>query len=160
MQNFNIVCFSRFTRSTRLQQPNSPDITTASADLHDCTSSQTIHSLTSSHLPLFTTSVQNPLMPFCCVLGKDTLWHFPLLGGLPVLNVNHISIKLQADSNILASLEAGRGNCLPYVLALSVAFLRIRRINIKIKIKKTCFHFTKIITNYQKTDWTTFKQHV
>ena len=34
-----------------------------------------------------------------------------------VLNFNHISIKLQADSNILQSLEAGRGNCLPYVLA-------------------------------------------
>ena len=63
-------------------------------------------------------SVQNPLAPFCCVLGKDTLWHFPLLGGLAVLNVNHISIKLRADSNILASPEAGWGNCLPYVLAL------------------------------------------
>ena len=24
----------------------------------------------------------NPLAPFCCVLGKDTLRHFPLLGGL------------------------------------------------------------------------------
>ena len=34
-----------------------------------------------------------------------------------VLNLNHISIKLQADSNILATPEAGRGNCLPYVLA-------------------------------------------
>ena len=34
-----------------------------------------------------------------------------------VLNYSQISIKLQADSNILASLEAGRGNCLPYVLA-------------------------------------------
>ena len=34
-----------------------------------------------------------------------------------VLNFNHISIKLQADSNILASPEAGRGNCLSYVLA-------------------------------------------
>ena len=34
-----------------------------------------------------------------------------------VLNLNYISIKLQADSNILASPEAGRGNCLPYVLA-------------------------------------------
>ena len=32
-----------------------------------------------------------------------------------VLNFNHISIKLQADNNILASLEADRGNCLPYV---------------------------------------------
>ena len=34
-----------------------------------------------------------------------------------VLNNSHISIKLQADNNILASLEAGQGNCLPYVLA-------------------------------------------
>ena len=34
-----------------------------------------------------------------------------------LLNFNHISTKLQADSNILASPEAGRGNCLPYVLA-------------------------------------------
>ena len=31
------------------------------------------------------------------------------------LNYSHISIKLQADSNILASPEAGQGNCLPYV---------------------------------------------
>ena len=34
-----------------------------------------------------------------------------------ILNYSHISIKLQADSNILASPEVGRGNCLPYVLA-------------------------------------------
>ena len=34
-----------------------------------------------------------------------------------VLNFNRISIKLQADSNILVSPEAGRGNYLPYVLA-------------------------------------------
>ena len=34
-----------------------------------------------------------------------------------VLNYSHISIKLQADSNILVSPEAGWGNCLPYVLA-------------------------------------------
>ena len=33
-----------------------------------------------------------------------------------VLNYSHISIKLQADSNILTSPEAGRSNCLPYVL--------------------------------------------
>ena len=35
-----------------------------------------------------------------------------------VLSYSHILIKLQADSNILASLEAGtcRGICLPYVL--------------------------------------------
>ena len=37
------------------QQPTLPDITTASADLHDCTSWQTIHSLTSDHLPLLIT---------------------------------------------------------------------------------------------------------
>ena len=34
-----------------------------------------------------------------------------------VLNYSHISIKLQADSNVLVSPEAGRGNCLPYALA-------------------------------------------
>ena len=34
-----------------------------------------------------------------------------------VLNYSHIFIKLQADSNILVSLKAGRVNCLPYVLA-------------------------------------------
>ena len=32
-----------------------------------------------------------------------------------VLNYSNISIKLLADSNILASPEAGRANCLPYV---------------------------------------------
>ena len=30
-------------------------------------------------------------------------------------SVSPISTKLLADSNILASPEAGRGNCLPYV---------------------------------------------
>ena len=37
------------------QQPTSQDMTTASEDLHDCTSWPTIHSLTSDHLPLHTT---------------------------------------------------------------------------------------------------------
>ena len=37
------------------QQPTSPDITTASADLHDWASWQTIHSVTSDHLPLLST---------------------------------------------------------------------------------------------------------
>ena len=60
-------------------------------------------------------SVQNPLMVFCCVFGKDTLQHIPLLGGLG--KQLKISINLQADSNILASPETGWGNCLPYVLA-------------------------------------------
>ena len=35
-----------------------------------------------------------------------------------VLNYSHISIKFQAESNILVSPEAGRGNCLPYALRL------------------------------------------
>ena len=34
-----------------------------------------------------------------------------------VLNYSNISTKLLADSNILVSPEAGRSNCLPYVLA-------------------------------------------
>ena len=63
-------------------------------------------------LMINTVSVQNPFVLFFCVLGKDTLRHFPLLGG----HGKQLSIKLQADSNILASPEAGRGNCLPYVL--------------------------------------------
>ena len=60
------------------QQSTSPDISTASADLHDCACWQTIHSLTSNHLLLLTT-----------------------------LSIHH-------------------------------------------KIKTTCYHFTKTITNYQK----------
>ena len=48
--------------------------------------------------------------------------HFTALSPAPwswqaVLNYSHISIKLQADSNILVSPEAGRSNCLSYVLA-------------------------------------------
>ena len=51
-------------------------------------------------------------------LGKTLYGNFPcLVSWRAVLNYNHISIKLQADSNILASPEAGWGNCLPYVLA-------------------------------------------
>ena len=34
-----------------------------------------------------------------------------------VLNFSHISVKLQADSNIFGISEAGRGNYLRYVLA-------------------------------------------
>ena len=51
--------------STRLppnqtQQSTSPDIITASVDLHDCTSWQTIHSLTSDHLLLLTILITRP----------------------------------------------------------------------------------------------------
>ena len=74
--------------SSQTQQPTSPDIITASADLHDCTCWQTIFSLTSNHLPLLTT-----------------------------LSINH-------------------------------------------KTKTIHFHFTKTIINYQKADWTSFKQPI
>ena len=42
------------------QQPNSPDITTASADVHDCPSWETIHSLTTDHLPLHSVYITKP----------------------------------------------------------------------------------------------------
>ena len=53
MLNKNITtCLS----ANQTQQPTSPDITTASTDLHDHTSWQTIHSITSDHhLSLLTT---------------------------------------------------------------------------------------------------------
>ena len=50
-----------------------------------------------------------------------------------VLNYSDISIKLQADSNILVSPEAGRGNCPTLCIRASVAFLRVRMINTEIK---------------------------
>ena len=37
---------------------------------------------------------------------------------MPIL-ISHVSIKFQADNNVLASPEAGQGNCLSYVLAPS-----------------------------------------
>ena len=60
-----------------------------------------------------------------------------------VLNFIHISIKFQADSNILASPEAGRGNCLPYVLAPPSLFYEYRnkvkrRMNIYRVFQKSC----------------------
>ena len=70
------------------QQPTSPDITTALANLHNCTRWLTLHSHTSDCLPLLTT-----------------------------LSIHH-------------------------------------------KTKTTHSHFTKTITNYQKANWTLFKQHV
>ena len=58
--------------------------------------------------------------PTCAILLCSWERHFTALSPAwwswqAVLNYSHISIKLQADSNILASPEAGRGNCLPYV---------------------------------------------
>ena len=70
-------------------------------------------------------SVQYLVALFCCVLGKDTLRHFPCWQSWQaVLNFCHICInlkkqnkKFQLNRNMLASPEPGRSNCLPYVLA-------------------------------------------
>ena len=61
--------------------------------------------------------------PTCTILLCAWKRHFTALfpawwSWQAVLNYSHISIKLQADSNILASLKAGQGNCLLYVLYL------------------------------------------
>ena len=58
--------------------------------------------------------------PACAILLCSWEKHFTALSpacwsSQAVLNYSNISTKLQADSNILASPEAGRGNCLPYV---------------------------------------------
>ena len=58
--------------------------------------------------------------PTCAILLCSWERHFMALSPAwwswqTVLNYSNISIKLLADSNILASLEAGHGNCLPYV---------------------------------------------
>ena len=53
-----------------------------------------------------------------CPWGRHFTADFPAWWSWQaVLSYIHISIKLQANSNILASPETGRGNCLPYVLA-------------------------------------------
>ena len=53
-----------------------------------------------------------------CPWEKHFTAHSPALWyWQAILNYSHISIKLQADNNILASPEAGRSNHLPYVLA-------------------------------------------
>ena len=58
--------------------------------------------------------------PTCAILLCPWERHFTTLSPAwwswqAVLNYSNISTKLLADSNILASPEAGRGNCLPYV---------------------------------------------
>ena len=57
--------------------------------------------------------------PTCTILLCSWKRHFMALSpawwsSQAVLNYNNISTKLLANSNILASLEAGQGNCLPY----------------------------------------------
>ena len=58
--------------------------------------------------------------PTCTILLCPWERHFTALSPAwwswkAVLNYSNISTKLLADSTILASPEAGRGNCLPYV---------------------------------------------
>ena len=49
--------------------------------------------------------------------GKTLYDTFPCLAVLAAPNSSYISMKFQPESNILASPEADRVNCLPYVLA-------------------------------------------
>ena len=57
-----------------------------------------------------------PTQAILCVLGKNFMALSPAWWSWQaVLNFSHISIKFQADSNILASWEVGQGNCLLYV---------------------------------------------
>ena len=59
------------------------------------------------------------LKPICVILLCPWERHFMALSPTwwswqAVLNYSHICIKLKVDSNILASSEAGLGNCLSY----------------------------------------------
>ena len=61
--------------------------------------------------------------PTCAILfcpwERHFTAHYPAwCSWQVVLNYSHISIELQPDSNILVSREAGRDDCLPYVLGL------------------------------------------
>ena len=61
--------------------------------------------------------------PTCVILLCSWERHFTALSSAlwswqAVLNYSNISIKLQEDSNIFASPEAGWGNCLPYLWRL------------------------------------------
>ena len=76
--------------------------------------SEAVRSIDFSHS--FFTSLFSHSRHSVVSLGKTLYGTFPAWWfWQAVLNYNHISIKLQADSNILVSPEAGRGNCLPYV---------------------------------------------
>ena len=71
--------------------------------------------------------------PTCAILLCPWERHFTAVSPAwwswqAVLNYSHTSIKLQADSNILASPEAGRVIAYPMYVP-SIAFLRVRRIN-------------------------------
>ena len=61
-------------------------------------------------------SKPNQAIPLCLWQRRFTAFSPAWWSWQVVLSYSHISIKLQADSNILAFLEANRGNWLPYVL--------------------------------------------
>ena len=71
--------------------------------------------------------------------------HFTAPFWQAVLNYSNISIKLQADSNILASPEAGPGNCLPYILAPPSLSCK----SLKTGISKTIFKFVHHVRRQQ-----------
>ena len=74
-----------------------------------------------------------------CLWERHFMAHSPAWWSRQaVLNYSHICTKLQADSNILASLEAGWGNCLPSVLAPPLLSCQEDKYRDKIKIKRPC----------------------
>ena len=73
-----------------------------------------------------------------CPWERHFMALFPALWSWQaVLNFNHIFIKLQVDSNILVSLEAGRDNCLPCVLTSSLLSCELGGQIQRLKKKKT-----------------------
>ena len=81
-----------------------------------------------------TVSVQNPLAPFCCVLGKNTLRHFSLLGGLgKQFYIIVISLLNSKRTAISWHLRKQVGVIAYPMYSASVALLRVKRINIEIK---------------------------
>ena len=96
-------------------------------------------------------SVQNLLAPFYCVLGKETSQHFRCLVVLASsLNFSPISIKLKSQKKstvqqylglyiILASSEAGRGNCWTVVLCTAPrCFLASQKSKYRDDLKPIC----------------------
>ena len=83
---------------------------------------------------------RNLLAPFCCVFRKDTLRPFSMLTSLGKLNFSHIFIKKQ-KAKIKSFNRTAISRQLQKQVRLiacslctpSVAFLRVRRINIEIK---------------------------
>ena len=74
----------------------------------------------SAGIVIDTVSVQKPTRAILLCPWKRHFTALSLLGGSwqAVLNSSHISLKFQANSNILASSEASQGNCLLYVYRL------------------------------------------